>query len=220
MLMNELSEPEGESTLIVNETEVTAGRMPPQKRKFSIPIWVGVFLLLIVLLEIFCMLHFSGAFSEYRVYMTAEKKIANGETSDAILDLYNLSSKHTNSLTVVIKTIDLSMKYGYYDVAAYEMDNYLEGMNLETSTYTRMSTYEAQLQKYYKTCNAIDAIMKDNTDPNNPDSVDYMAITTSLKELLKLSGQDDAVIHYYLGFASGDDIKSAKNELQQSYDMN
>ncbi len=218
--MDELSKPEGESTPGISETEVTSGIMPPQKRKFFIPVWVGIFLLLVVLLEVFCMLRFSDAFSEYRVYMTAEEKIANGETSTAILDLYNLSSKHQNSLKVVTKTIDLSMKYGYYDVAAYEMDNYLAGMNLDTSTYSRMSTYAAQLKKYYKTRNAIDAIMKDKTDPNDPNSADYTAITTSLKELLKLSGQDDAVIHYYLSFVSGNDIESAKNELQQCYDMN
>jgi len=116
--------------------------------------------------------------------------------------------------------IDVSMEYGYYDTAAYVMDNYLSGMNIKEPDYSRMNAYYTQLINYYKTCDAIDVILKANSAPQDSGDTDYSAITNSLEAMLEEPDQDYAVIHYYLGLLSIDDFEFAKNQLQQAYDMN
>lgn len=218
--MNEPNDPADEILLDKNESDVKTDPTSPKMKRFSIPIWVWVFLLLIVILDIIGLQHFPDAFAEYRVYMTAENRIANGETSAAIADLYKLSSEHTNSQSVVIKTIDLSMENGYYDVAAYVMDNYLNGMDVDEPDYSRMTSYGTKLQKYYTTYDAIDQIVKKYSDSEESVNIDNYAIIKALEAMLNDPEQDYAVVHYYLGAFSWEDIENAKNEMQQSYDIN
>jgi len=218
--MNEPYDPAGKIAEGEDESDIINDPTSPKKKKFSVPVWVMFFFVLIVVLEVFCIQHFSDAFADYRVYATAENRIANGDTSAAIAELYNLSSKHTNSYDIVIKTIDLSMENGYYDTAAYVMDNYLDGMNVEEPAYSRMNAYYLQMQNYYKTCDAIDKIMKDNSSADGIENVNYTAISKALETMLEEPDQDYAVIHYFLGVLSVDDLVFAKNQLQQSYDMN
>lgn len=218
--MNESNIPVVETAPDENASDIVNDPSSLQKKNFSVPIWVRIFLLLIVGLVVFCMLHFSNSFADYRVYMTAEQRIANGETSAAIEDLYKLSEEHTKSIDIVIKTIDLSMENGYYDIAGYVYDNYLTGMSVVEPAYSRMNSYVGQLQKYYATSSAIEQIINENSSSQEYDDINYNAVITDLEAMLKKPEQDYAVIHYYLGIFAGYDAETAKNELKQSYDIN
>jgi len=218
--MNEPYDPAGKTAEGEYESDIINDPTSPKKKKFSVPVWVMFFFVLIVVLEVFCIQHFSDAFADYRVYATTDKRIAAGDTTAAIADLYELSTEHTSSHSVILKMIDVSMEYGYYDAAAYVMDNYLSGMNIKEPDYSRMNAYYTQLTNYNKTCAAIDVILKANSAPGASGDADYSAIMDSLEALLKEPDQDYAVIHYYLGYLSVDDFEFAKNQLQQSYDMN
>jgi len=218
--MNEPYDPAGKITEGEYESDVINDPTSPKRKRFSVPVWVMFFFILIVVLEVFCIQHFSDAFADYRVYATTDKRIADGDTTAAIADLYKLSTEHTSSHSVILKMIDVSMEYGYYDTAAYVMDNYLSGMNIKEPDYSRMNAYYTQLINYYKTCDAIDVILKANSAPQDSGDTDYSAITNSLEAMLEEPDQDYAVIHYYLGLLSIDDFEFAKNQLQQAYDMN
>jgi len=198
----------------------SAGDTSNKKNRLAVPAWVLVFLCLIVVLEVICMIRFPTVFNEYKTYMTSEAKAANGDTGKVIADLYKITDAHPDSYKVILKTIDLSMKNGYYDVAGNVFDKYLVGINLSDSDFSRMTSYSLQLKKYYRTCDAVDSILKKATGAGNTGNIDYKAITNDLNALLAQPEQDEAVIYYYLGVITQENIESAKNQLQKSYDIN
>jgi len=215
--MNEDGESEKE---IAPGNNSSAGNLPNKKTKFAVPAWVLVFLCLIVVLEVICLIRFPAVFVEYKAYMTSDAEAVNGDTSKAIEDLYKITAAHPNSSAVILKTIDLSMKNGYYDVAGNVFDKYLVGINLSDSDFSRMTSYSLQLKKYYRTCDAVDQILKKASEAGTTENIDYNAITNDLNALLAQPEQDEAVIYYYLGVVTPENIESAKNQLQKSYDIN
>lgn len=189
-----------------------------QDKRLRIPIPVILFLLAVLALDVISMIRFPNILKDYKIYQTAEGRISNGETSKALNDLLVLTEQHPDSVPIIIKTIELSMEYGYYDNAGYVYDTYLVGKNLTEEEYNRVDRYTEKLENYYATSEEIsmifDPILGSDLTTGEPD---YEAIRTRLKALLDKEGQDRAVIYYYLAMVEAD-IEAAIDYLKKCYD--
>lgn len=186
--------------------------------KFHVPVSIIAFLLLIIALDLFCMIKFPRVISDYKIYKLAEDRIADGETSAAINDLYDVAERHTDSVPIVIKLVDLSMKKGYYDTAGYIIDTYLVGKSLEDEEYNRINSYYLKLENCYNAYEAVDKIFNPAAGQDEADEAYRDNIKKQLNALLSHSDMDKAYIYYYLGLMESE-IMAARDYLQQCYNL-
>lgn len=185
-----------------------------ENNRLHVPFWVIFFLIIVIVLDIICMVRFPRVMKDYKIYNMAEERIQNSETSAAINDLYELAKKHTDSTPIMIKTAKLSMENGYYDTAAYIIDEYLAGSSVSDSEYDLINNYYTKLDNYYATSEAISKIL----NIQDAEKVDLENIKIELKSLLNQDGQDDALVYYYLGIYELD-RETSKKELQECYNL-
>ncbi len=188
-----------------------------RRNNFRIPVWIILFLIFIVILDVVSMTRFPGILSDYKLYKKAESRISNGETSLTLSELYDLAEQYPDSTPIQIKSIELSMENGYYDMAGYLMDTYLAGKSLSDSEYERMDRYYTRLESYYHTYDAIEQLFSTVSDPNTLSGEKYDELKARLESMLEEDGQDDAFIYYYLGRITSD-AAATKNYLQKCYD--
>lgn len=187
-----------------------------RRNRFRLPVWIILFLIFIVILDVVSMIRFPSILSDYKVYKKAESRISNGETSLALNDLYELAEKYPDSTPILTKSIKLCMENGYYDNAGYLMDTYVAGKSLSDSEYELMDRYYKRLDSYYTTYDAIEQLFSTVSDPDTVSGEEYDKLKTSLESLLKEDGQDYAFIYYYLGSIESD-TKTNINYLQNCY---
>lgn len=200
-----------------NET-MNDGSVDENAPKFQIPLWVILFLLVIVVLDVGCMIKFPNILSQYKVYKTAESRTKNGETLLAVNELNALVEEHPNSIPIITKSIELSMESGYYDSAGYLYDTYLTGKSLSNSEYSKMDGYYMRLEKYYATYDAIEQIFSKEPNGETTDEINYEELKSNLRALLEENGQDYAYVNYYLGLIETD-VETAKDYMQKCYDI-
>lgn len=190
----------------------------PVPIKLRIPVWVIVLFLGVVILEIISLIHFPKVLKDYKVYMLAESRISQGETSAAINDLYAVAEAHPDSIPVMVKLVELSMDNGYYDMAAYIIDTYLAGKSVSDLEYNMIDRYYTRLDKYYNSLSSIDTIVTEAPNKETPDESYYNYIKSHIEGLLHTEGQDDAYLYYTLGMIAGDATNSL-DYLQQCYEL-
>lgn len=188
-----------------------------KKQSKRIPIWVVLFMLAVLVLDAISMIRFPDVMRDYKVYIMAEEKIENGETQQTLNDLFTMAEKHSSSAPVIIKSIDLCMKNGYYDMAAYLQNEYLYGKELSDLEYNRMNAYYDQLEAYYITWNAIEQIYIDAPQDTMDESY-YKENKKKLEQLLKDETQYQPLVYYYLGLTEAD-TKSSIHYLKQCYNL-
>lgn len=187
-----------------------------QPIKFKIPFPIIAFLLIVLVLDIISMMRFPKVLDEYKIYALAEDRIKNGETSEAIGDLYDIAEKHSKSVPIMMRLVDLSMENGYYDTAGYIVDIYLVGRNVSDAEYNRLDSYYVKLENYYTTYDAIEQISNAASSQGTAEEIDFDIIQEQLLDLLEQDGQDYAYLYYYLGILEGDAVVS-RDYMQQSY---
>ncbi len=187
-----------------------------RRNKLQVPVWIILFLIFMVALDVICMIRFPKILSDYKVYKKAESRITKGETLLAITDLYDLAERYPDSTPILTKSIKLSMENGYYDIAGYLMDTYLTGKSLSDSEYELMDRYYTQLECYYTTYDMIEQLFSTVSNTDTVNEVEYEELKVSLEALLQEDGQDYASIYYYLGIIESDP-KAAQNYMQNCY---
>jgi tetratricopeptide (TPR) repeat protein len=187
-------------------------------KRWKVPAWVILFMFIVITLDIISLISFPSSLEEYKIYKTAEKRITAGETSLALNDLYELAEKHNYSIPIMIKTIELSMEYGYYDMAGYLYDTYLIGRELSDSEYNKVDQYYTRLESYYKTYDSVDQIVTTVTSMNLTQEQMNIEMKQRLQQLLNESGQDYAYVYYYLGVLE-DDRERSLSYLLKTYDL-
>ncbi len=194
----------------------------PDERKVpevKIPIWVLALLLLSLGLAAVSMIRFPGVLKEYKCYRQAEERMAEGETAEALNDLLLTVERHSRSVPMITKLIDLSMKAGYYDLAAYVFDTYLVGKELSDSQYADMMQHRRRLEAYFASCKIVDELMAygmAETASEEEADLQTAMIVESLEGHLKDPESDKAVLYYFLGLFSGD-LEEQYTYLQQCY---
>jgi tetratricopeptide (TPR) repeat protein len=187
-------------------------------KKVRIPVWVFLFLILIIALDVVCMLRFPEVLRDYKIYKTAQDRIDNSETAQVIDELYKLAERHPDSTPILVEAVELSMKNGYYDMAGYLIDTYLVGKSLSDSEYNKINSYYSRLEKYYATFDAVNQIFTDASNSLKDETAYYEEVNSKLKALLDDSGQDTAYVYYCLGMIEPD-MQTSKSYMQQCYDL-
>lgn len=192
---------------------------------------VFVFLMFSVLLAGVSMGLFPEIFSDYKVFQQAEERTKNGETSEALQELYEVQERHPNSLPVTLELIELSMDTGYYDLAAYAFNEYLVGKNLSDSQYARMMRYSRRLDSYYVTYDAVEELMTEldamAAEDESPEAAENQAewFRGELAKLHEDESQDQAFLYYYEGITAQDEeeyydcLKKAYTEDPELFDV-
>lgn len=186
-----------------NTADLESDQEEEKKKSTRIPIWVVLFMLAVLLLDAVSMIRFPDVLMDYKTYIRAEEKIENGETQQALSDLLALAERHSGSSPVIIKSIDLCMENGYYDMVGYLQNEYLYGKELSDLEYDRMTAYYDRLEPYYTTCNAIEQIYNDVTGDALDESY-YKEISKKLEQLLEDTTQYQPLVYYYLGLTEAD----------------
>jgi tetratricopeptide (TPR) repeat protein len=187
------------------------------RRKLRVPVWVVVFLILIVVLDIVCMAQFPKVMNDYRIYVTASDRIDESNTGQAIDDLYALAEKRSDSVPILVRTTDLSMQEGYYEVAGYVIDSYLTGKSLSDAEYNRINDYITKLNNYYASSDAVTKIFN-SVNKKAVTDADYEKVKKDIKALLNQEGQDNSYLYYSLALIEAD-VNTAKDDMLRSYEL-
>lgn len=176
-----------------------------EKIRYPIPkIFYGVVVILIALICI-AMVQFPSGIKMYKTYKSIDKRVADGYTWSALLDMNEMLEKYPNSLTLALKATDIAMEHDYYDKAAYYIHTYIEGKTLEDGTYNRITQYANQLNVYYNTADAIQKIYTEAVNKDPDDVVTYLQ--SQFEDLLMDSNYDQALVYYSLGYIEPDNAK-------------
>lgn len=134
---------------------------------------------------------------DYRLYTEARPQAAAGDIYLALVALNDVLEHYPDSVPVGERMVDLSMAHGYYDMAAYAMDNYLAGKSVSDSTYSKLTGYSRKLKRYYDTSDQMEMM------------INQMAGVEEVRsELLKMTQQseyDKSLSYYYLALFADDE---------------
>lgn len=179
----------------------------------SIPLWVLLFAGAVCLTAVLVVTTLPAVFSDLKIYVNAEERIAEGETYDALLDFDGLTARQSQSVPVITKMVELCMENGYYDWASVTMDTYLTGKKLSNKEYAQMEAYAAKLEQYYNSVTAVDEIFAPYVS-SLYQQVDRSLMQEELQACLEDPELDPGVIYYYLGILE-EDIEQAIAYLEQ-----
>jgi predicted Zn-dependent protease len=182
-------------------------------KKLRIPIWVILFLIVILVLDAICMIQFPSVLNDYRKYKTAESRTNNGDTKETIQDLIQLSKEHPKSFPIIIKSFELMNENGYYDDAADYYNTYLAGELLSDSEYNQVDAYASRLEDYYTTYDAVDMILTSLTNGE----IDNKEASKKLSDLLQQDGIEESLVYYFLAQMQ-EDAKNALDYMNLCYE--
>ena len=180
---------ENRNSVLCKNCREKAIRYPVPKK-----IWAAVAVVLVLLLV--SMVRFPKTLGDYRIYVSAEDRIENGELYEGMTDLLNIVEKYPQSTALTGKLVRLAMKYGCYDYAAYTIDNYLVGKEVNDNLYYEVSNAMDILDRYY---NTMDTMQKMGEELSPTLSVEETAETLKKQclDLVNDKTQDPALLYYY-----------------------
>lgn len=154
--------------------------------------------------------------TDYRIYATAQKQIAQGNLYDTLTNLEEVASRHPNSVDAAVRLVTLSMDYGCYDYAAYAMDTYLVGKTLSDTVYGDMIHYQNILESYYDTQDRLNAFFSELEEDMDEETF-YAALRDKLDDMKEDPQMYKPLVYYYAsGFAR--DPEEAKENLLMAVD--
>ena len=157
-------------------------------------IWAAMAVVLVLLL--ISMIRFPKTLGDYKIYVSAESRIENGELYEGLTDLLTIVEKYPHSTELSGKLVRLAMKYGCYDYAAYTIDNYLVGKEVSDNLYYEVDNAMDILDRYY---NTMDTMQKLSEELAPTLSVEEIAetIRNQCLDLVNDKTQDPALLYYY-----------------------
>lgn len=150
----------------------------------------------------------------YKIYSQAERQASEGEIYPVLQNLMEVMEAYPGSVPVAEEMIDLAMEYGYYDAAAYFLNEYLVGKEVNDNTYSKIMGYTYKLERFYNTLDQMDVIAAEVLS-ENPDIPPYGMLKERLFELLEDDNYDKTMLYYYLASFT-EDQKEARGYLEES----
>ena len=150
----------------------------------------------------------------YKIYSQAERQASEGEIYPVLQNLMEVMEAYPGSVPVAEEMIDLAMEYGYYDAAAYFLNEYLVGKEVGDNTYSKIMGYTYKLERFYNTSDQMEVIAEEILS-ENPDAPPYDMLKERLSELLEDDDYDKTLLYYYLASFT-EDQKEARGYLEES----
>ena len=153
-----------------------------------------------------------GIIRMYKMYYQAELQSYRGDVYPALLNLETVMEAYPSSVPVAVSMIDIAMEHGYYDAAAYTLSTYLEGKEVDDSTYSRMMRHTKRLNRYYDTMDQVDELYASFGETLGQEDLDEEAqkaalqgLRDDLEEMTKNADLDKSLLYYYLATLSEDE---------------
>lgn len=174
---------------------------------------------LVLVLMVLAMARTPKVLQCYKNYTEAERQAAVGDIYPALLGLQSVLDVYPDSVPVADRMTSLAMWHGYYDVAAYVMNEYLEGQSVDDAVYAKLDGFANKLNRYYNTIDRISILFEGITgDMSEEDQTEELeSIQMELLDMTKSGEYDKALTYYYLG-ALTEDQDQALTYLQASVD--
>ena len=150
----------------------------------------------------------------YKIYSQAERQASEGEIYPVLQNLMEVMEAYPGSVPVAEEMIELAMEYGYYDAAAYFLNEYLVGKEVSDNTYSKIMGYTYKLDRFYNTSDQMEVIAAEVLS-ENPDTPPYDMLKERLSELLEDDDYDKTLLYYYLASFT-EDQKEARGYLEES----
>lgn len=175
---------------------------------YPIPKWIYFVAAGILVLLLISFVNFPQNLKNYRIVEGAEKRADQGYIFSALNDLNTIAEQNPSSNKVAVKMVDIAMEHGYYDYAAYALNTYLVGEEVSDAIYDRMNNYSEELDRYYNTYDAYEAMFSEVEDTSvDTGEAASEAVIAELKGLLGDSDYDPATAYYYMGYTALDDAE-------------
>ena len=172
---------------------------------------------LILVLMVFAMARTPMVLRCYKSYTEAPELAEEGDIYPALLGLQSVLDEYPESVPVAERMIDLAMAHGYYDAAAYVLNEYMEGKSVSDATYSRLTGYANRMNRYYETIDKVSevfaGITEDMSEQEQKDGLEQ--IRNGLLTLTSDTAYDNALLYYYLS-AVTEDQDQALAYLQSS----
>lgn len=155
----------------------------------------------------------------YKSYTEAEKQAEAGDIYPALLGLQSVLDEYPDSVPVADRMTSFAMWHGYYDVAAYVMNEYLEGQSVDDATYAKLDGFANKLNRYYNAIDRVSTLFEGiSADMSEEEQAEELeTVRTELLDMTQDEEYDKALVYYYLG-AITEDQNQALTYLQASVD--
>lgn len=198
---------ENDNSILCRECREEQIRYPFPKLMIPAAIILGVIL-------IFAIIQTRQPFHYYKIYAQAERQSDNGEAGAALMEMLEVMEQYPNSVAVAEKMVNLSMQYGYYDVAAYVLNTYMVGMELSSSSYFKITSYTDKLSRYYDMQDKIEEIGIGISAEGDEAREQFKG---QLLALAEERDYDQGLLYCYLGLLS-EDSQEAVQYMEKSVD--
>lgn len=174
------------------------------KLRIPIPVWLISGVVLVAMIAAFVLA--IPNMQDYGKYRRAPKQAKEGYILTALNDMVDIADKYPFDEKAAIRLADIGMQYGYYDYAAYAIDNYLVGKEVNDTDYAKLNRYIDKLDLYYATYDTAQqlAAAMNSTEDLQTYSEGMQNYYEGLKKCLGEQEYDQALVNYYLSYVTAD----------------
>lgn len=195
-----------------NKNSILCHECREEQIKYPFPKKMLPAAVIVLALMVLAMARTPGIIRMYKMYYQAELQSYRGDVYPALLNLETVMEAYPSSVPVAVSMIDIAMEHGYYDAAAYTLSTYLEGKEVDDSTYSRMMRHTKRLNRYYDTLDQVDELYasfgeelgQENLDGEAPIAA-LQGLRDDLEEMTKNADLDKGLLYYYLATLSEDE---------------
>lgn len=195
-----------------NKNSILCHECREEQIKYPFPKKMLPAAVIVLALMVLAMARTPGIIRMYKMYYQAELQSYRGDVYPALLNLETVMEAYPSSVPVAVSMIDIAMEHGYYDAAAYTLSTYLEGKEVDDSTYSRMMRHTKRLNRYYDTLDQVDelyasfgeALGQEDLDGEAPIAA-LQGLRDDLEEMTKNADLDKGLLYYYLATLSEDE---------------
>lgn len=195
-----------------NKNSILCHECREEQIKYPFPKKMLPAAVIVLALMVLAMARTPGIIRMYKMYYQAELQSYSGDVYPALLNLETVMEAYPSSVPVAVSMIDIAMEHGYYDAAAYTLSTYLEGKEVDDSTYSRMMRHTKRLNRYYDTLDQVDelyasfgeALGQEDLDGEAPIAA-LQGLRDDLEEMTKNADLDKGLLYYYLATLSEDE---------------
>lgn len=195
-----------------NPDSILCGECRETLIHYPIPKKLYAAIAVILVLFAAALFFFPKSLKDYKTYKTSGKVADSGYPFTSLESLDALMEEYPDSISIPLEITEIAVRHGYYDYAAYAIDEYLAGAELTDSQYDTAMGYIHILDTYYNTSDYISGLMEDESIMTAED------IQGRLLPLLSSDEYNSPLLYYYLGLTSQDADK-AMEYLQTCYEI-
>ena len=195
-----------------NKNSILCSECREELIKYPFPKKMILAAVLVLVLVIVAMARTPGIIRMYKMYSQAEEQSENGDVYPALLNLQTVLDSYPSSIPAAVSMTDIAMEHGYYDVAAYALNNYLVGKEVNDSTYARLMRYTDKLSQYYDTMDQVEqlyAAVGEDMGQEVQEEADLEAVIELMRaKLLDMTEREDldkGLLYYYLASLAVDE---------------